>query len=198
MINSISGTITQKSAHTVYIETHGIEWEILTTQPSLADFPSIGSNCRIYVHLHHKEDQMALYGFSTLNERNMFLDLFSVNGIGPKQALKILTGITADELSKALAAEDIDRLSSFPGIGKKSAQKIIFSLKDKIVHTTGPEGQIDTLQQDIIKALADMGFEKNKAEKAVTELLKSKKLDETSVEEKEQELLKEAIIYLSS
>ena len=123
MFNSISGTLTGKSTESIYIETHGIEWEIFVSALSADRFGSAGSTVRAYTWLYHREDQMKLFGFLTPAERSLFLDLTKVDGIGPKQALKILSGLDGAALEAALEAGDVARLQSIPGIGKKNSAK---------------------------------------------------------------------------
>ena len=116
MFNSISGTLTGKTAESIYIETQGIEWELFVSTLSADRFGSPGSTIKAYTWLYHREDQMKLFGFLSPEERSLFLDLTKVDGIGPKQALKILSGLDSTALETALDEGDVRRRQAIPGI----------------------------------------------------------------------------------
>ena len=159
MFNSISGTLTGKTAESIYIETNGIEWEVFVSALSADRFGTAGSTVRVYTWLYHREDQMRLFGFLTPAERSLFLDLTKVDGIGPKQALKILSGLDSGALEAALEAGDVARLQSIPGIGKKTAQKMVLALKGQLtgLHDTGrAETAKKSEFEDIITALINI------------------------------------------
>ena len=195
MFNSISGTITGKKSSSIYLENNGIEWEIFASIKSISHMPSSGSSTRLLTYLHHKEDSISLFGFVEEIERNVFLELIRINGIGPKQALKILSSISAEDFVKALDNEDIAILNNLPGIGKKTAQKIILSLRGKLL---ADDGIPDVFTSEIIKALSDMGFDYKKAAKAVNDVLEDKEINKLDSSEKEKIILKKAIIILSN
>jgi Holliday junction DNA helicase RuvA len=171
MFNSISGTITAKMPLSLFVETSGIEWDIMVPTLSLDTFGPVGAITRVYTWMYHREDQMRLFGFPTVAERDIFIDLMKVEGIGPKQAIKILSSITAGELEKALDGEDLARLEAAPGIGKKTAQKMILALKGKLTHENdspkrrGTGGK--TPHEDIVNALTGMGFDRQASADAV-------------------------------
>lgn len=204
MFNSIVGLITEKLPNELIIENQGIEWSLFVSSFALDSFGSLGSEARVFTWLYHREDQMRLFGFYSVHERNLFLDLLKVDGIGPKQAIKILSSITLEELEAALENEDVSKLESAPGIGKKTAQKMILALKGKLT-------QIDTQSYvknspipeehaDIIAGLMNMGFDKKAVIEAVDRLSKEYKASNPDAKLKtfEQELLRRAIIALSS
>ena len=130
MLNSITGTVTGKKGNTCFIENSGIEWALNCSQRSLDQIPKKGEEARVLTYLHHKEDTMLLFGFASEDERSLFLELIRISGIGPKQGIKILSGISAEAFINALEKDDIAGISSLPGIGKKTAQKIILSLRE--------------------------------------------------------------------
>ena len=201
MFNSISGTLTGKTAESVYIENNGIEWEILVSALTVDRLGAIGNIVKVYTWLYHREDQMRLFGFLNPAERSLFLDLTKVDGIGPKQALKILSGLDGAALETALEEGDIARLQSIPGIGKKTAQKMILTLKGQL--TTVQESGRQTVQkksefEDIIIALADMGYERKRAAEAVENAAQSMRNSGINPSEKEDELFRSAIVHLSS
>lgn len=201
MFNSISGVLTGKTAESVYIENNGIEWEILVSALTVDRLGAIGNTVKVYTWLYHREDQMRLFGFLNPAERSLFLDLTKVDGIGPKQALKILSGLDGAALETALEEGDLARLQSIPGIGKKTAQKMILTLKGQL--TTVQESGRQTVQkksefEDIIIALADMGYERKRAAEAVENAAQSMRSSGINPSEKEDELFRSAIVHLSS
>lgn len=201
MFNSISGTLTGKTAESVYIENNGIEWETFVSALTVDRLGAVGNTVKVYTWLYHREDQMRLFGFLNPAERSLFLDLTKVDGIGPKQALKILSGLDGAALETALEEGDLARLQSIPGIGKKTAQKMILTLKGQL--TTVQESGRQTVQkksefEDIIIALADMGYERKRAAEAVENAAQSMRNSGINPSEKEDELFRSAIVHLSS
>ncbi len=207
MFNSLSGTITAKLPAALYLENAGVEWDLMVPTLSLDAFGSVGSEARVYTWLYHREDQMRLFGFASVRERELFVDLMKVDGIGPKQAIKILSSISASELEKALDGEDLGRLEAAPGIGKKTAQKMILALKGKLTHeldagrSRGSEKKGP--HEDIIAALAGMGFDRKAASAAVegiaAELARAETGSSTpNAAQTEQEIFRRAIVALSS
>ena len=117
MLNSLAGTITYKDEGRVFLQSGDVEWEIWTSRTSSDDLPEIGEAARVFVHLYHRDDQLRLYGFSQAGERDGFLDLLKVEGVGPRQALKILSGVEIHRLIAALDGEDVAFLAAIPGVG---------------------------------------------------------------------------------
>jgi len=195
MFNSIQGVFNGKSADAVFILTGGVEWEISMPVSDIESLPSVGANCRVFTWLYHREDMMKLYGFSDETRRNTFLELLKVEGIGPKGALKIMGGIRQEELERALETGDLARLEAVPGLGKKTAQKMLLALKGKLVHA--PEASPVTSQYgDLVEALAEMGYDKKASAEAIA--IAEKDLPEgLSSEAKEKLLFKNAIMRLT-
>ena len=201
MFNSISGTITHKGTAVIYLENNGIEWEIHVSSKSISLLPSSGSSARIITYLHVREDNVTLYGFYDEKERTLFFELIKINGIGPKQALKILSGISADDFITALDSENVSLLSTLPGIGQKTAQKIVLAMRGKLLKESALDGAgtaSASPYSDIIKALTDMGFDFRKASKTVEDIAKESDIKNLDIAEKEKIILKKAIIALSS
>ena len=133
MINSIFGTITAKLPQVLYLETSsGIEWALSVSESTLNSLSTVGSQARVYTWMYHKEDAMKLFGFASVEERSVFIDLLKVDGVGPKGALKILSSMPYTVLADALEEEDLTKLEKIPGIGKKTAQKMLLTLKGKL------------------------------------------------------------------
>jgi Holliday junction DNA helicase RuvA len=163
MLNSLSGTLTYKDDGRVFLQSGEVEWEIWTSRTSSDDLPDVGEEARVFVHLYHRDDQLRLYGFSQAGERDGFLDLLKVEGVGPRQALKILSGVEIHRLVAALDNEDLSFLAGIPGVGAKTAQKILLKLKGKMA--AAPAGI--SVEEDVVTALAGMGFERKAARAAV-------------------------------
>ena len=193
MFNSIRGIICAKNNEAVFLLSCDIEWEI--TMP-LNDISSLllKNEYRILTWLYHREDQMKLFGFADEKRRSTFLELLKVEGIGPKGAVKIMGGISQDDLEKALENGDLTRLEAVPGLGKKTAQKMLLSLKGKLVQQQNDFGL--SQYSDLVEALAAMGYDRRAASEALAKA-ESSIGKVTSDTEREKLLFKEAIIYLS-
>lgn len=196
MVNSINGILTFKSAGLIGIETSGVEWALETSSTSISSLPGIGSQVRVYTHLHHVQDSMRLYGFATVQERKLFLALLSVSGVGPSLARKILSGTSPERFTTAMESEDLDTLSSIPGLGKKTAQKIVLQLRGKL--TTEPSSDSPSMERDVVEALTAMGFEGKEVSKVVSAIISEDDISHLSGEAQEREILRRAIIALSS
>jgi len=199
MFNSIRGELTEKRADSICIETSGVEWELSVPARSVDDFGTIGSEARAFTWLHHYEDGMRLFGFPSEADRAVFHELMKVEGIGPKQALRILSGIRTESLEAALDADDLAALQTIPGVGPKLASKMLLSLKGKIVRPESSgsgKGGTETRGEwaDVARALADMGYDRKTAERAVAEASK------TAAEgpEREREIFRKALLALSA
>jgi Holliday junction DNA helicase RuvA len=196
VFNSLTGRVSFKDNESICLSTGGIEWELKTTLQSLKEFPAPGGRATAYVFLYHREDQMKLYGFSGREERSLFLNLIKVDGLGPKLAIKILSAISAAALVAALEKEDINTLSSLPGLGKKTAQKVILTLQGKLKRI-GLQDQDTGLNEDIINALVGMGFDKRISREAVGSALKELLPREIPTEELDKELFTKALAIAS-
>ncbi|MGF7108412.1 Holliday junction branch migration protein RuvA [Treponema pedis] len=201
MFNSIRGILTGKTLESVYVETSGVEWEIFVSALALDNFGIIGKEVKVYTWLYHREEQMRLFGFPTVAERSLFLDLTKVDGVGPRQAIKIMSGLNASILEQALEEGDLEKLQKVPGIGKKTAQKMILALKGKLTSSDTGTGKIQTGKkpefEDIINALTEMGFERRAAVIQVETIAEELKTAGGTIKENEQEIFRRAIVALS-
>jgi len=194
MFNSIRGILSAKNKETVFVFSGDIEWEI-TMPANDIQCLNLNNECRIFTWLYHREDQMKLFGFASERGRICFQELLKVEGIGPKGAVKIMSGISQDDLEKALENGDLARLEAVPGLGKKTAQKMILSLKGKLINSA--ENILSSPYSDLVEALAAMGYDRRSASEA---LAKAEAALDSSLanETREKMLFKEAIVYLSS
>lgn len=198
MFNSISGVLTGKGTNSVFIDTYGIEWEIFVTQFTLEKL-NLEEKFRLYTWLQHREDQMQLFGFYSIKERSMFLNLTKVEGIGPKQAIKILSSITPDNLEVALENGDIARLQAISGIGKKTAQKMTLALKGKltILEDAPSSLSVKTEYEEIVMALVEMGYERKRCVEVVNKVASSMKENGKEPLKEETELFRLSIVELA-
>jgi Holliday junction DNA helicase RuvA len=195
MFNSLWGKVTGKSGDTLFLATGGVEWEISLPQTDAAALPEPGEEARVFTWLYHRDDQMRLFGFAGERRRDTFLELLKVEGIGPRGAVKILGGIGQEDLERALETGDLARLEAVPGLGKKTAQKMILALRGKIAQTA-PASAVSPPYGELAAALADMGYDKRAAAEA---LAKAEAVLPAGVDgaEREKVLFREAIVLLS-
>lgn len=168
MINYLVGEIVLKNENTIVLENNGIGYEIYVSMSTLDSLPPVNTVGKVFTYLHVREDEMSLYGFSSLEEKDMFFKLTSVSGIGPKVALSILSGIRLSDLAVAIKTGDTKLLSTVKGLGKKTAERIVLELKDKVdVVGFASAEEISTINQSIIddatEALIALGLSKNDA-----------------------------------
>ena len=197
MLNSIRGILTFKAPGLAGIETGGVEWAVEVSASSLSRLPAVGAEVRLFTHLHHVQDSMRLYGFADIDERRLFLALLGVSGVGPALARKILSGTTPERFIAALETEDIASLGSIPGLGKKTAQKIVLQLRGKLTADENAEAPSSGEEREVIDALVSMGFDSRAAAKAVSAVLADPSADDLSGEERESEVLRRAIVAMS-
>lgn len=195
MINSLVGFVTQKSLDGIYLQSGSIEWFLLMSQNAQSSL-EVNQEYRILTYLHHKEDIMQLFGFKETSERTLFFELIKVDGIGPKAALKILSHFTVATFQEALQAPDTKILAKAPGLGLKTAQKVMLALKGKLIledamHKDAPASK-ELYNDELIAPLVAMGFDK----KEVSAKLKSIRL-ELGSNASESEILRLVISSLS-
>lgn len=179
MIARISGVLIQKSATQCVVDVHGTGYSIAVSLTTFYELPDVGQTVVLQIHTHVREDAINLYGFHTQQEREVFQLLISVSGIGPKLAVNILSGIAASELIRAVTDEDLKRLTGIPGVGKKTAERMILELKDKaaklgreMVMVGVPDKAGDTVQDDALSALVNLGYRPSAAKDAVDRIVR--------------------------
>lgn len=178
MIAFLHGTLVEKTPSVVTLDVHGVGYEVFISLGTYDRLPATGSTCRLLTYHHIREDAQILFGFMQPEEKSMFERLIAVNGIGPKLALSVLSGLTVGELSLAIAENNVKRISSVHGIGKKTAERIVIELRDKIDplealvgRGAGGDTAQNAMLRDAILALSSLGFPQDQARKMVQSAL---------------------------
>jgi Holliday junction DNA helicase RuvA len=184
MIAHLNGTLLAKQATSVILDVGGVGYEVTIPLSTFYELEDAGANAnvqlRIYTHV--REDTLQLYGFKTARERELFMRLISVSGIGPKLGITMLSGMSADEIIASIRTNNLARLTSIPGVGKKTAERLVIELRDKITTLSSPAleeefaaqtgaGGLpteDAMRDDALSALLNFGYQKSAAEKAIT------------------------------
>jgi Holliday junction DNA helicase RuvA len=172
MIGRISGTLAEKTPPLVLVDVHGVGYEISVPMSSFYNLPELGQPVVLLTHFIVREDAQLLYGFLTQSERATFLELVKISGVGPRTALSILSGLSVNELAQAVTRQDGARLVKVPGIGKKTAERLLLELKGKL----GPDlalpaaAQMSDTQGDITQALQALGYSEREAAAALKAL----------------------------
>jgi len=183
MIAHLSGTLLAKHATSVILDVAGVGYEVTIPVTTFYDLAEPGSPVRLRVYTHVREDALQLFGFRTERERELFTLLISVSGIGPKSGIAMLSGMSADEIVAAIRTNNLARLTSIPGVGRKTAERVVIELRDKMAALSSPalEEELaagaaagaplteDALREDALSALVNLGYQKAAAEKAVTQ-----------------------------
>lgn len=195
MIAHLSGTLLAKQATTVIIDVGGVGYEVTIPLSTLYELDDTGANIQLRIYTHVREEALQLYGFKTARERELFLQLISVSGIGPKLGIAMISVMSADDIIAAIRTNNLARLTSIPGIGRKTAERLVIELRDKITALSSPalEEQFaaqaggagapaseDAMRDDALSALLNFGYQKAAAEKAITAAIQEG--DDLSVE----------------
>jgi Holliday junction DNA helicase RuvA len=179
MIAHLSGTLLAKHATSVIVDVGGVGYEVTIPVTTFYDLGEPNTPVRLQIYTHVREEALQLFGFRTLRERELFTLLISVSGIGPKSAVAMLSGMSADEIVMAIRTNNYARLTSIPGVGRKTAERLVIELRDKMAALSSPalEQEIaaggaavqseDALREDTLAALLQLGFPKPAADKAI-------------------------------
>ncbi|KAF0843097.1 MULTISPECIES: Holliday junction branch migration protein RuvA [Methylovorus] len=172
MISRISGVLIEKAPPQVVIDCHGVGYECEVPMSTFYNLPALGEKVVLLTQFIVREDAQLLYGFGTDRERQTFRQLLKVNGIGAKSALSILSGLSVDDLAQAVALQETALLTRVPGIGKKTAERLLLELKDKfsVDGLTAPAGQAKSASGDVLNALLALGYNEREAMAAVKQL----------------------------
>lgn len=179
MIAHLRGTLLSKHPNQAIVETHGVGYDVVISVPTFSELPAAGAEVALHIHTHVREDALSLYGFQRLAEKHLFEKLLTVSGIGPKLAITILSGMPADEMVGAIRSGDLARLTRIPGIGKKTAERMVLELRDKLPAPTGTTEVSMTaaspVEEDVLSALVNLGYQRPAAEKALQTVTRGNK-----------------------
>jgi len=181
MIAHLSGTLLVKQANSVILDVGGVGYEVTIPLSTFYDLEDAGASVQLRIYTHVREDTLQLYGFKTARERELFLRLISVSGIGPKLGIAMIGIMSADEMIAAIRTGNLARLTSIPGVGKKTAERLVIELRDKMAALSSPaleeefasqagtsaQNSEDAAREDALSALLNLGYQKAAAEKAI-------------------------------
>jgi Holliday junction DNA helicase RuvA len=185
MIAHLSGTLLSKQANSVIVDVAGVGYEVSIPLSTFYDLEDTGSNVQLRIYTHVKEDALQLYGFKTARERELFVNFISVSGIGPKLGIALLSGMSADELIASIKSNNLARLTLIPGVGRKTAERLIVDLREKMTALAAAQieeehGVVaaavggspeDSVRADALSALLNLGYQRSAAEKAIDTVL---------------------------
>jgi Holliday junction DNA helicase RuvA len=178
VIAHLSGTLLEKHVQRIVVDVNGVGYDVAVPLSTFYTVGEPGARIALRIHTHVREEVIALYGFATPLEQDLFERLISISGIGPKLALAVLSGIDPGELVRAIRMQDVARLTRIPGVGKKTAERIGLELKDRMPQAAAHDAQPESLEpgsglrDDLLSALANLGYQRAAAEKAVDAVLK--------------------------
>jgi len=179
MIAHLRGKLLAKHPNQVIVETSGVGYDVTISVPTFSDLPDVGNEVALHIHTHVREDLIALYGFLRSAEKQLFEKLITVSGIGPKLAITILSGMPADDMVSAIRGNDIARLTRIPGIGKKTAERMVLELRDKLpregMSTAAPLSAATPVEEDVLSALVNLGYQRAAAERGLALVSKNGK-----------------------
>ena len=173
MIALLRGVLLEKHPNQAVVEAGGVGYDVTIPVSTYTHLPETGAEVRLRIHTHVREDALALYGFLTQDEKALFEKLIGVSGIGPTLAVKVLSGVTAVDLVNAIRRSEVERLVRIPGVGKKTAERMVVELRDKLPAVTGeepstpPAEALAPVEQDVLSALLNLGCARPQAEAAV-------------------------------
>jgi Holliday junction DNA helicase RuvA len=179
MIAHLRGKLLGKHPNQAIVEAGGVGYDVTISVPTFSDLPGVGSEVTLHIHTHVREDTLALYGFLRSAEKKLFEKLITVSGIGPKLAITILSGMPADEMVNTIRSHDVLRLTRIPGIGRKTAERMVLELRDKL--PAEPAGEVaavsamSAVEEDVLSALMNLGYPRATAEKALAGVSKNGK-----------------------
>jgi Holliday junction DNA helicase RuvA len=172
MIAHLRGRLIAKHPNQAIVEAAGVGYDINISVPTFSQLPALGTEVAFHVHTHVREDSIALFGFLRPAEKQLFERLISVSGIGPKLAITILSGMPADEMVGAIRGNDVARLTRIPGIGKKTAERMVLELRDKLQDFGAPPmaAPASPMEEDVLSALVNLGYQRAAAERALAKV----------------------------
>lgn len=173
MIGRITGTLIEKHPPQVVVDVAGVGYEIDVPMSTLYHLPAIGERVTLHTHMVVREDAQLLYGFGSEAERSSFRQLIKITGVGPKMALAVLSGLSAADLAQAVVMQDVTLLTKIPGVGKKTAERLLLELKGKIADAlpnNHAQPQVASVNSDVLNALLALGYNEREASTAVRQM----------------------------
>jgi holliday junction DNA helicase RuvA len=169
MIAHLRGRLIAKHPNQAIVEAGGVGYDVTISVPTFSDLPNAGGEVSLHVHTHVREDAIALFGFLRPEEKQLFERLISVSGIGPKLAITILSGMPTPEMVSAIRGNDVAKLTRIPGIGKKTAERMVLELRDKLEHfgAVPSAPPASPIEEDVVSALMNLGYQRPAAERAL-------------------------------
>jgi len=181
MIAHLRGRLIARHPNQAIVDAGGVGYDVTISVPTFSELPPLGGEVSLHIHTHVREDQLALYGFLRPEEKQLFEKLLTVSGIGPKLAITILSGMPTDEMVNAIRGNDVARLTKIPGIGKKTAERMVLELRDKLAVAGNEPAAVmpsfSALQEDVLSALVNLGYQRAAAEKALGAVEKNGSFD---------------------
>ena len=173
MIAHLRGRILEKNPNRVVLEAGGVGYDVTISIPSFSALPAEGAEVSLHVYTHVREDALALYGFLRREEKQLFEKLIGVSGIGPKLAITVLSGMASDALVSAIRSNDLPKLTRIPGVGKKTAERMVLELRDKLdtLEAAPASAPASRMEEDVISALVNLGYQRSPAEQAVKQAI---------------------------
>ena len=171
MIAHLRGRLLSKHPNRAIVDVGGVGYDLTISVPTFSELPGVGSEVGFHVHTHVREDLIGLYGFLRPEEKRLFEKLITVSGIGPKLAITILSGMPAEEMVAAIRGNDVARLTRIPGIGRKTGERMVLELRDKLPPPVSggaaPVARMSAIEEDVLSALMNLGYQKPAAERAL-------------------------------
>ncbi len=177
MIAFLAGRLLEKHANTAIVDVGGVGYEVSIPLTTFYELGEVGTEVELRIYTHVREDAIQLFGFKSLRERDLYLRLISVQGIGPKSGIAMLSGLSADEIIAAIRSNNLARLTSIPGVGQKTAERVVIELRDKVSKLSAVDSSLDKRAksgetaddafEDALSALVNLGYQRNAAEKAL-------------------------------
>ena len=205
MIAYLSGKLLEKQANTVIVDVGGVGYEVTIPLSTFYELGEVGSDVQLRIFTYVREDALQLFGFKTEREKLLYMKLISVQGIGAKSGITMLSGMNADEIIVAIRTDNLARLTSIPGVGKKTAERMVIELRDKLNDLTSAASQqqltsvsggvnittVDAVYEDALSALTNLGYQRNAAEKALKQAVQD------GTEMSVQKLLRKSLQFLA-
>jgi Holliday junction DNA helicase RuvA len=187
MIGQLRGQLLRKRPNALLLDVQGVGYEVFIPLTSFYELPGEGSEVTLKIHTHVREDALTLFGFLSQREKDLFLKLLSISGIGPKLAIAILSGAQVEDLANAIVTGNLARLTAIPGVGRKTAERVVLELKGQMTPFLLPEqmeaakdsGASTALDEDVLSALTNLGYPRASAEKALSMVLRSAECERT-------------------